>query len=284
MLSGQLSKQWIDYVKVNADDASYRVLVGTKNTGNQNVKRETNIYGGAVETNSMYTSGLVTNTINAPKDKNDNSYLSLSVDPAKNTDLGISLDIYNSVSAKNTLYKVDNDCIIAEKFGATLSNESPFIFSGVMPELYFERPYIDFHAGQELYSKDYTQRIIANSQSGNLVAEPGISNASDERMKKDIKDIDINFSNELLKKLKPVQFRYRKTSDAIRFGLIAQDVEKALLEIGLDKNDLPIVDKPDTKDNYYSLDYIQLIALLINGWKVHEKEINELKKVVMKND
>lgn len=139
-------------------------------------------------------------------------------------------------------------------------------------ELYHATPYIDFHYNNS--ASDYTHRIIALG-TGNLTAYPGISNGSDRRIKKDIKDIDEKYID-VLKSLKTVEYRYIKYADNLRIGFIAQDFEKALLDNGID--DIPVIDK--TQDGEYTLDYSQIGPLCVYGWQYHDKIVEEQQKEI----
>ena len=139
-------------------------------------------------------------------------------------------------------------------------------------ELHHATPYIDFHYNNS--TSDYTHRIIALG-TGNLTAYPGISNGSDRRIKKDIKDIDEKYID-VLKSLKTVEYRYIKYADNLRIGFIAQDFEKALLDNGID--DTPVIDK--TQDGEYTLDYSQIGPLCVYGWQYHDKIVEEQQKEI----
>ena len=90
-------------------------------------------------------------------------------------------------------------------------------------------------------------------------------------------------------------YKYNNDKD-IHHGLYAQDLRYLLIDsgfgyysaLGIDI----ITDKDDTHKSYdlfepeenvsYGIDYNQFTADLINGWKYHEEEINELKGIINK--
>ena len=141
--------------------------------------------------------------------------------------------------------------------------------------------YIDFH--YDGGTSDYTQRIAAFSASGNLTAYPGISNASDKRLKNDIEELD-NVYIDIIKELKPVQYRYKHMSEQLRLGFIAQEVDDILNKYAV--IDKPLIekvtdiftkgDKIDERE-YYALDYNQFIPMAIKSIQDLYNEIDKLK-------
>lgn len=130
--------------------------------------------------------------------------------------------------------------------------------------------YVDFHYSGS--TSDYTARILESS-SGKLTAYNSISNSSDERLKKDIKELDDKYL-QLLDKIDAKQFRYKKGDEYLFTGFIAQEFENGLDEVGI--IDKPVVTPPTEVDTYYGLDYSQVTAIL---WKIcqnQEKRIKEL--------
>lgn len=102
--------------------------------------------------------------------------------------------------------------------------------------------------------------------------------ASDIRLKRDIQILEVEKTIDVLERLNPITFSWnskaielnRELTDAPReAGFIAQEV----LEI------LPEAVRKDLYDKqYYRLDKDKLIAYLVKGWQIHEKEIKELKE------
>lgn len=95
-------------------------------------------------------------------------------------------------------------------------------------------------------------------------------NLSDKNLKKEISDIKID-TVETLDQLKPQQYKFKKDPcQKIHYGFVAQDI----LEIeGL--KDLVQHDR-----NTYSLNYIGLIAVIVETQKKFKTEIEELKKEI----
>lgn len=99
-------------------------------------------------------------------------------------------------------------------------------------------------------------------------------NASDERLKKDITDIDPEFAKSLILGISPKQFRYIKNPDVNQFGVIAQDVQKAMEGFCAGENRLCYKRE---MDDMYAVEYKQLIAPMIKVIQEQQKQIDELR-------
>ena len=91
---------------------------------------------------------------------------------------------------------------------------------------------------------------------------------SDRNFKRDIEDLEIGL--DLIKKLKPSQYNYKiQDDDAPKlYGLIAQDLEQSLAEVGVEKNSTSLLQhnpNDDEKESDYDLDYLKLTPVLINA-------------------
>lgn len=98
--------------------------------------------------------------------------------------------------------------------------------------------------------------------------------ASDKRLKKNINSLEDKY-NKFFDELKPVSFKWKDDEkDKEHIGFIAQDIQEAEKNNGLD---LDIVYKNET-DDYLNLDKRELIAL--NTWQIQKlkEEIKELKQ------
>lgn len=108
------------------------------------------------------------------------------------------------------------------------------------------------------------------------VIQAGI-NASDKRLKKNIKDLDSNFVKRLILGIKPKRFKYKKNKNLpqeLQFGVIAQDVKAIEEECGISEdNRLCYVQD----DGMLAVDYKQLIAPIIKMIQIQQEEINKLK-------
>jgi hypothetical protein len=102
---------------------------------------------------------------------------------------------------------------------------------------------------------------------------------SDKNFKKDISDISIGLN--LVNKLRPVHYRHKMDNDdeALSNGIIAQELEQALLECGIEKNSLLMLQhKPNEKENesQYWVDYTKMIPILIKSIQEQTQIIKNL--------
>ena len=144
--------------------------------------------------------------------------------------------------------------------------------SGDGLELFYSTPYIDFHLNNS--TSDYTARLLHQSI-GVITCYNTISNASDRSLKKDIKDISQNYID-VLGKLRPREYRFKKGDEHLNLGFIAQEVEDVLRECGI--GDIPLVAKGE--DGIYSLDYNGIIPILTLGYQNLKKDVNRLEAMV----
>lgn len=141
-------------------------------------------------------------------------------------------------------------------------------------ELYAaNQTFIDFHNNNS--SADYTHRLLGQNNN-NIVAYPGVTNASDRRLKKDVESMDLVFIK-VLRGLEVKTFRFIKADLSLHIGFVAQEI----LEV-MDQNeveDIPIVQQNE-EDGMYSVDYSQISSLLVAGWQEHDQTIEDLKTEV----
>jgi len=111
----------------------------------------------------------------------------------------------------------------------------------------------------------------------NLYVEGNLYNPSDIRLKTNIKSIDETLSNKLFD-LKPTEFTYKNDEkNKTHYGFIAQDMEKVFPDL--------VSEKPDEHtDDLLSVNYLELIPLLVSSIKEMKNEINELKSILIKNN
>ncbi len=131
--------------------------------------------------------------------------------------------------------------------------------------------------------------------SGAVDATGGYYNTSDQTMKKNIRDFAS--AMDIINKLRPKHYEFRSDGDyklmnlpaGEHYGLIAQDVEKVLPSlVGNTKFDTKLAMKHPTEEQaqnsktytFKSLNYIELIPLLIKGMQEQQQEINELKQQI----
>ena len=103
---------------------------------------------------------------------------------------------------------------------------------------------------------------------------------SDRNFKRDISDLNLGL--DLVTKLKPSQYCYKVSDEDSpkMYGLIAQDLEESLTEVGIEKNSTWLLQhnpKEDVNESDYSLDYTKLIPILINSIQEQQDIIDDLK-------
>ena len=99
-------------------------------------------------------------------------------------------------------------------------------------------------------------------------------NASDERLKQNIKNIDDDFVKRLVLGISPKQFEFKDHPDTLQFGVIAQDIKAIEEECGIHENNRLFYVRDDDS---YAVEYRQLIAPIIRMIQIQQKEINKLK-------
>ena len=113
-----------------------------------------------------------------------------------------------------------------------------------------------------------TGQIVQYRYNGSVVGSISATTnnlPSDRDFKKDINDLNLGL--ELVKKLKPKTYRYKIIEDNSPFmtGLIAQDLEESLAEVGVARNESWILqynENVEEGNSKYELDYSKLIPVL----------------------
>jgi hypothetical protein len=103
---------------------------------------------------------------------------------------------------------------------------------------------------------------------------------SDKNFKKNISDISIGL--DLITKLRPVHYRHNidNNNEPLSNGIIAQEMEEALLSCGVEKNSLLMLqNKPneDKSQSEYWVDYTKMIPVLIKSIQELKAELDALK-------
>lgn len=120
-----------------------------------------------------------------------------------------------------------------------------------------------------------------------IYAQNGTIKTSDRNEKKDILELDPETNRKFIAGLKPVSYKFiNNTSERTHYGLIAQDVEDLLNEIGISPTDFagfiksPKLDEDGTViegEYIYALRYDEFIAPLIKMCQNLQNEVDELK-------
>lgn len=144
-----------------------------------------------------------------------------------------------------------------------------------------------------MYTQDDAQYDIgtSNSRFKNIYASTGVIQTSDANEKNSICAIDGTLVRELVMGLNPVTYKFNGgTSDRTHYGLIAQDVEKTINDLGIDnkdfagliKNQKYITDEDGNEtfiegEYTYGLRYDEFTAILIKMCQNLQNEVDELK-------
>ena len=100
-----------------------------------------------------------------------------------------------------------------------------------------------------------------------LIVTGSIYNTSDKRLKKNIETINNDSIDELFT-INPISFCYKNDStNKKHYGVLAQDIEKVFPEL-VDNNNI---------SGYKSVNYQELIPIILSKMKKMQDEINELK-------
>ena len=99
----------------------------------------------------------------------------------------------------------------------------------------------------------------------------GTINTSDMRFKENIKECDLGL--DFINKINPVKYNFKEDSNT-KYGIIAQEVLKALEDTGIKESSFIATDNPDK----LGADYVQFIAPLIKAVQELSQQIEDLKK------
>lgn len=101
---------------------------------------------------------------------------------------------------------------------------------------------------------------------------------SDERLKEDVKDSNLGLS--FINDIQPKTFRFKPKGgikERTHFGVLAQQLEHALSEHGVDIDDVSIVSRGS--DGYYGVEYNQLIIPIIKAIQELALKIDDITEV-----
>lgn len=212
----------------------------------------------------------------------------------------------NMVSAQgSSIYMQSSISLKSDHTSATYNEEGSTSLS-----LSSSRIAMDFHTNSEyktnkneyvylnydcdaMYTQDDAQYDIGKSGSRfkNIYASTGVIQTSDANEKNSICAIDGTLVRELVMGLNPVTYKFNGgTSDRTHYGLIAQDVEKTINDLGIDNKDFAglikskkYVTDEDGNETFikgeytYGLRYDEFTAILIKMCQNLQNEVDELK-------
>jgi hypothetical protein len=110
-------------------------------------------------------------------------------------------------------------------------------------------------------------------EGGNVTVGGAIVHTSDRRLKKNIEDLHYGLKELLVLQPKQYNWKSRKLTEYKSFGLIAQEVQKIMPELVLESED---------EEKTLSVNYNELIPILLNAIKEQQSEI-ELLKIDLEN-
>lgn len=116
---------------------------------------------------------------------------------------------------------------------------------------------------------------------GQIYSNSATINTSDRKAKKYIKPLRKS-AREFIMNLNPVSYQFKNgESGRTHYGLIAQDVEETMKDLGMTDLDFAGFCKDKVEDDYiYGLRYEEFIAPLIKTIQLQQEEIEELKRRV----
>ncbi len=108
---------------------------------------------------------------------------------------------------------------------------------------------------------------------GDLFVDGNIVNPSDINLKKNVEPLNIKITEKLMN-LRPTSFEFKDDiSNRIHYGFIANELEHEYPEL--------VQNKPDPKFvNIKSVNYLEIVPLLVHKIQQMQKEIDELKNKI----
>ncbi|MBC7915909.1 MAG: tail fiber domain-containing protein [Pyrinomonadaceae bacterium] len=193
----------------------------------------------------------------------ETSYIDMGINSSGNTSTGV-------LGGNNTAYLHSSGSADLAIGNSTASRNLNFFTTtagGVLTERVRILPTGQMGIGMTpLTTAGITLFVSGNVQAG------GVTLTSDRRLKKNIKDL--NYGLKDLLRLQPVTYNWIDTASTSQkqIGLIAQDAKTVIPEI---------VTGDESKEKL-SINYTELIPVLINAIKEQQKQIDELKMLILK--
>ena len=258
------------------------VDAGTSSTDFQNViyaKGNTNSYaqfniqnvsnGETASTDIVATANNGTESANyvdlGINSSNYNSGASSLLNGANNAYLyskGEDFVIGNASSAKSIIFFTGGDAPANEKFrlnssGFAFNCAVTFSSSGVSSDI--------------LPSSSATYNLGSSSKRWNTIYSNNLLNVSDVRLKTNIRSL--NYGLSAILKLRSVQYNWKEGTDRdTKIGFLAQDLRKIIPEVVVG----------DESKETLTVNYIELIPVLVNAIKEQQKQIEQLKRDISK--
>ena len=173
-----------------------------------------------------------------------------------NYDIGSSTYAFRSVYAATFTGDLDGKILNGSQYNLSWDSSHNLIPSTTN--------YLSLGTSQKQYKNVYGQNLYVN----------GTAVSSDRRIKKDLKQLDERYEK-FFALLNPLGFKYIDgESDRTHTGFIAQEVEEAAKEAGLDENDLAIV--VIDQDGRYYLRYEELVAVQAQVIQKMQRKVDSL--------
>lgn len=230
----------------------------SNNTGNYNVAV-------GYQTNWNNTSGTQNSSLGYQALYNNNTGIN-------NTAIGYQALILNGSGSSNT-------AVGTNALNSTSSNNNTGIGDHAGGNLTSGFNNIVIGSNAQASSSFISNEVTLGNSSNNSYRMYAASwtNASDERLKHDIRDIPAGL--DLVKKLRPVEYVYNNANNEERsLGFIAQEVQTALKDSKLVKSGLVTA----LDETYYGLKTTELIPILTKAIQEQQKEIEELRAMIKK--
>ncbi len=160
-------------------------------------------------------------------------------------------------------------------YGGKQPNNTAYIkkfFTGIPAVLWKPLNYTKLDGTTEIVITPSSSKIANVYIPGDLFVDGSIINPSDINLKKNITLLDVDITDKLMK-LKPSSFEFKDDlSNHIHYGFIAGEVENEYPEL--------VQIKPDAKySKIKSVNYLEIIPLLVHKMQLMQKEIDELKNI-----
>jgi hypothetical protein len=221
-----------------------------------------NTYGPIASNNKLTFLGK--GATNITYDKDNRIFYIDSTDT--NTDTNTTYSAGSGLSLSGTTFSVQND----------LRGEAWIIGSSTSDYINVTDTYIDFVLDNAIDMRLYNNGTL--HVEGDVIAYS--TTISDERLKDDVTTIQNPLDK--IKALRGVEYIWNAGSRSGKrdLGLIAQEVEMVIPEIVHD-HELPLIDG-ESGTVYKTVDYEKMVAVLIEGMKEQQSQIDELKSEISK--
>lgn len=105
-----------------------------------------------------------------------------------------------------------------------------------------------------------------------LTVKGSIYSPSDERLKQNVSNINEEAINNLMT-LNPIIYEYKYEPHKQHYGVLAQEMENVFPELVEEKKVL------ESDDEYKTVNYVELVPIMLAKMKQMQNEINELKSI-----